>query len=80
MQLKLNLIGLAIRVLFAHVATANCNYREFNVSLTLKLVIPSHDTYKNGVSEKNVCYLSICKEDFLHFIDILVTANSSPRL
>ena len=39
------------------------NYREFNVSFALKLVIPSHDTHKNDVSEGNVRYLSICKED-----------------
>ena len=32
------------------------------MSLALKLGIPSHDTHKNKVSERNMCYLLICKE------------------
>ena len=32
------------------------------MSLAFKLVISSHDIHKNDVSERNVCYLSICKE------------------
>ena len=39
------------------------NYREFNVSLALKLVIPSYEHTYYDVSERNVCYLLIYKED-----------------
>ena len=49
MQLKLDcLIGLAAMVLFAHAATIQLtvNYRESNVSLALKLVIPFMNTQK----------------------------------
>ena len=40
------------------------------------LVIPSHNTHKNDVSERNVCLLLSC-EGSLALIDILVTENSS---
>ena len=60
MQQKLNcLIVLAVMVLFAYVATANCKIQRIQREL---LVISSHHTHKNDVYERNVCYLLICKE------------------
>ena len=35
--------------------------------IALKLVISSHDTHKNDVSERTVCYLSICNKGEIAF-------------
>ena len=49
-------------VLFGYVLQLTVNNREFNMSRVLQLVISPHYTNKNIVSERNACYLPICKE------------------
>ena len=66
LQLKLNcFIGLAVIVVFAHVATENRKLWRIQRKSCFKLVISSHNIHKNNVSERNVCYLLICKEGSL---------------